>query len=190
MSGLGYFDYLSRLLEPLGIYDLKNGAGASELMLEGGELDRIYDVLEELGREVIPLTAEGYGLLNYERLLPYRPSFITAEDRQRAVTALLRIRGGCFTVSALCDTLSGCGINAVVAESETPMTVEVSFPDNKGIPDGIEELKKRIEQILPCHLGIEYKFRYSSWSTLMALLPDWNTLEACCPTWRELEIYE
>lgn len=190
MIALGYFNYFKELLAPLGIYDLESGAGKSELELIGCELDRIYDALEEFGREAVPLTAESYGLLNYEELFPYMPSYITTQDRQRAATALLRIRNGCFTASALCDTLRGCGINAVVAESEKHMTVVVSFPDNRGIPDGIDALKQRIEQILPCHLDIEYHYNYSVWNELMKLLPDWKALEAKCPTWRELEIYE
>ena len=51
------------------------------------------------------------------------------------------------------------------------------------------ELGSRIEQILPCHLAVEYCFVYLLWQELEALLPTWMTLEAQCPTWAALEAY-
>jgi hypothetical protein len=187
---MGYYNYLCGLLEPLGLYDLENGAGAAELSGIGAELDRVFDVLEEHGREVISLTANGYGLENLEALFPYRPSYVTMEDRRRAVTALLRIRNGYFTLEALCDTLGGCGINAAVCESDAPMTVEVSFPDNLGIPDDIVRLKQKIEQILPCHLGVVYRYIYAEWGEIMANISSWQNLQESCGSWKELEIYK
>lgn len=186
---MGYYDYLKGLLEPLGIYDLESFAGAAELKSIGTQLDEVFAALEEFGREVIPLTASGYGLEDIEALFPYRPSFLTMEDRRRAVVALLRIRNGYFTVDALCDTLSGCGINAVVTESETPMCVEVAFPDNLGIPDGIDKLKQRIEQILPCHLEVSYRYIYSAWGDIMAVISSWKSLQELCASWKSLEIF-
>lgn len=187
---MGYYDYLRGLLEPLGIYDLDEGAGAVELGVIGAELDGIFDRLEEFGDEVIPLTASGYGLANFEALFPYRPSYITMEDRRRAVTALLRIRNGYFTVAALCDTLGGCGIKAVVSECETPMTVEVTFPDNRGIPDDNDRLKQKIEQILPCHLAVNYRYIYAAWSDIIAGISSWKSLQELCGSWKMLEIFE
>lgn len=187
---MGYYDYLKGLLEPLGIYDLENHAGASELKGIGAQLDEVFDGLEEFGREVLPLTASGYGLSDIEELFPYRPSFITMEDRRRAVMALLRIRNGCFTVDALCDTLSGCGINAVVTERETPMSVEVTFPDNLGIPDEIDKLKQRIEQILPCHLEVNYRYIYATWGDIMAGISSWKSLQELCGSWKALETFK
>lgn len=185
---MGYYDYLKALLEPLGAYDLSEGAGAAELKLLGAELDRVFQSLEELGNELLPLTASGYGLEAYEKLLRTPPAYITQEDRRRAVTALLMIRIGCFTQATLSDNLAGCGINARVSESAEPMTVQVSFPDNMGIPEGMDSLRERIESILPCHLEIQYVFNYSSWERIMARLSTWGDVERLCRSWRELEI--
>lgn len=190
MSQLGYYDYLKGLLEPLGLYELETGSGAAELKGIGARLDEILDSFEELGSEVLPLKADGYGLENFEALFPYKPSYITLDDRRRAVAALLRIRNGYFTVTALCDTLSGCGISAVAAECETPMTIVVTFPNNRGILEDFDKLKQRIEQILPCHLAIEYRFIFVTWEELMAGIPSWGVLENLCKTWRELEAFK
>lgn len=185
---MGYRDFLAELLEPLGIYDLTSGAGAAELELIGEKLDEIFSELAELEEEILPLTAGDYGLLSYESLFPYRTVFTSSEDRRRAVMALMRIRNGCFTPETIAATIAGCGVNAQVRESEKAMTVEVSFPDNWGIPEGIEALKERVESILPCHLAIEYVYLYSDWGRIMEAAGTWQQIEALCPTWKELEI--
>ena len=102
----------------------------------------------------------------------------------------MRIDGRSFTIDALRDTLRGCGIPAAVSETGKPATVEVSFPGTRGIPDGMDELKRRIEMILPCHLEIEYFYVYILWQELEALLESWQALEALGLTWVELEKYE
>lgn len=186
---MGYFNYLKRLLEPTGLYDLVSGVGAAELEVIGGELDEVFEELEELVREALPLTAVGYGISFYERLLPYRPSYITEKDAQRALTALLRIRGGCFTQALLQSTLSGCGLTAEVTESERAQTVYVSFPQNRGIPEDFEKLKRKAEEILPFHLAVEYKFIYALWRELMEAFRTWGSIEARGLCWKELETY-
>lgn len=190
MTELGYTDYLKQMLFPLGIYDLEEGFGAEEIRIIGKQLDDVFSSLEEVGRESVLAQAESYGLRSYEKALPYTPAYITAEDERNAVMALLRIRGGCFTRLMLQDTLRGCGISASIAESATAMTVTVGFPENRGIPEGFDELKKRIEKIIPCHLAAEYVFIYSTWQELINRLLSWTDIEANVNSWRELEIYE
>lgn len=187
---LAYVDYLKQLLEPTGIYDLDSGIGACELAVIGAQLDEIFSELELLGREAILASAEDLGLRKYEELLPYRPAYITMQDARRAVMALLRIREGCFTLDALNDTLGGCGIDAAISEGETAQTAVVKFPSNRGIPEGFEGLKKRIEQIIPCHIAAQYIFLYTLWSEIMAKLPSWGALESKVKSWKELEIYQ
>jgi hypothetical protein len=186
---VGYYEYLAGLLAPLGIYELNEGAGADELRAIGAQMDRLFAEFEEFGRELMPLTANAYGLSGFETLFPYKPAYITTEDRKRAVMALLRIRNGYFTLEAMCDTIRGCGINAIVAEGREPMTAVVTFPDNWGIPEGFERIRYRIEQILPCHLAIVYDFLYSSWSLIQEGIHTWRELEELCQCWRELEVY-
>ncbi|NCB73443.1 MAG: DUF2313 domain-containing protein [Clostridia bacterium] len=190
MIKLGYTDYLKQMLLPLGIYDLEEGIGAEEIRVIGKQFDELFDTLEELSREAVTEQAESYGLKNYEALLPYMPAYITAQDERNAVLALLRIRGGCFTRELLEKTLSGCGISASIAESGIAMTVAVGFPKNRGIPEGFDKLKKRIEEIVPCHLAVEYSFNYTTWQELMAKLPSWTAITENTDCWREFEIYE
>ena len=186
---MGYAEYLKGLLRPTGLYELDSGAGAAELEVYGEKLDEVFANLEVLGAECLPLTASDYGLELYEQLLPFRPASITAADKRRAVGALLRIRGGCFTPERLQSTLSGCGLTAVVRESGTAQTVIVSFPKNRGIPEGFEKLKGRVEEILPCQLAVEYEYIYTAWKELMAQLVTWGAFQRKGLSWKEAETY-
>ena len=76
---------------------------------------------------------------------------------------------------------------AVAEETAVPMTVKVSFPADRGVPENFEELRCRIEQILPCHLAVEYVFIYVTWAELELLFVNWNRLEAANLSWSALE---
>lgn len=65
--------------------------------------------------------------------------------------------------------------------------VEVRFPEVPGIPDGFEEMSKIIEQIIPCHLQIEYVYWYITWAILESKFSTWAELEAANLTWEGLE---
>ena len=186
---MGYADYLKDLLRPLRLYELDSGAGGAELECEGAALDAVCAELERVLGEGIVASARDAGLSAYEGILPFVPSYVTAEDRRRAVEALLRIDMRSFTCADLNGTISGCGIRAHVEETGTSQTVLVSFPFNRGVPDGFDELRRRIEQILPCHLGVEYFFARILWRQVAEWFASWAQLEARCPTWDAWEKY-
>lgn len=188
---MGYESYLAQLLRPLGVYDL--GAGSvnrGELGAYGKALDQGLEQLEETAREMSLATAEGVGLELVEELLPYRPVSADARQRRQALAALLRIGGDSFTLSAVNDTLSGCGVSAVAAEGDRPGYVEVSFPDVGGIPGEFERLRAIIESILPCHLEVTYVFWYNTWSGLAQRLATWGDAEAAGLTWYGLSAWK
>lgn len=182
-----YYEYLKKLLSPLGLYDLEAGYGAQELKLIGSRLDEVFKSLEENQREGLVTTAEDFSLDEYEALLPYRPAASNTEYRRDAIAALLRIDGRSFTVAALNDTIRGCGVKATVRESPVPQTVQVCFPEIIGLPDNFESLSSRIEQILPCHLEIIYVFAYITWLSLEAQFLTWAALESADLSWDALE---
>lgn len=185
---MGYADYLNGLLRPLGVYDLENGVFCTaELEGEGAALDGGGAELDRVAREMNLCTAEDSGLEAVEALLPYRPVTESTQRRRAALAALLRISGDSFTLEAINDNLAGCGLNALAAETGTPNCVQVSFPEVPGIPDGYEEMKRIIEDILPCHLEIEYVFWYVTWEMLETRFGTWETLGEGGYTWEELE---
>lgn len=184
---MSYARYLKDMLEPMGVYRLENSLNGAELESAGAALDGVDQVLEEVEREMLLLTAEDWGLSAVEALLRRRPAAPTLEQRREALAALLRIGGDSFTLEAINDTLRGCGLQAVASEMGTPGYVEVRFPDVPGIPDGIETMQAIIEEILPAHVGITYVYWFSTWAELEEQLETWGDIEELGLTWGEME---
>lgn len=183
---MSYADYLKDLLRPLGVYELDGTLNGAELESQGGEMDGVETYLETLHREADLTRARGKGLDAVEGLFSRQPVTRDPERRRAALAALLRVSGDSFTLSAINDNLAGCGLNAVAQESGE-QTVAVSFPEVPGIPDGFEQMRKIIEDILPCHLEVEYVFWYVTWGLMEQKYPKWAELEAVGATWEELE---
>ena len=184
---MSHADYLRELLRPLRVYELTGTANGGELEAVGEALDGSGAALDEVQREMLISTAEDWGLEAIESLLVRRPVAPNLNRRRQALAALLRIGGDSFTLAAINDNLAGCGLNAVASETGVPGCVEVRFPDVPGIPDGFEELRQIIEDILPCHLDIEYVFWYVTWARMEALFDTWGDIEAGEYSWEELE---
>ena len=188
---MGHEEYLIRLLRPLGVYDLRAASvNRGELAAYGEGLDSGLELLERMEREMTLATAESDGLDMVESLLPYRPASETAEERREALAALLRIGGDSFTLSAINDTISGCGIRARAAEGDRPGYVEITFPHTLGIPPAFENLRAIVEEILPCHLEITYLFWHNSWQELAQRLETWGNAAATGMTWYELATWK
>lgn len=179
--------HLRDLLRPLGVYRLEGGVGAGELAGIGEALDRCQEELERVEREMLLTTAQDRGLEAVESLLARRPVAASLERRRAALAALLRIGGDSFTLAAINDELAGCGLHAVVSEGDGPGMVEVRFPEVPGIPEGFAEMRAIIEDILPCHLGIEYVYWYATWAILEERFATWGALEAGGYTWGRVE---
>ena len=184
---MSHADYLRELLRPLRVYELEGTANGGELEALGAALDGAGAALEEVQREMLLSTAEDWGLEAIEALLVRKPVAPSLERRREALAALLRIGGDSFTLAAINDNLKGCGLNAVASETEEPGVVEVRFPDVPGIPDGFEEMRAILEDILPTHLDIQYVFWYITWAMMEERFDTWGDIEALSPTWEELE---
>lgn len=184
---MSYADYLKELLRPLGAYRLEGTVNGAALESLGGALDGVAAALEGWEKEMSLATAEGPGLEAVESLLTRRPVAATAARRRAALAALLRIGGDSFTLDAVNDNLAGCGLNAEVRETGRPGVVEVRFPEVPGIPEGVEEMRAIIEDILPCHLLAEYVYWYVTWALMERRYQTWGDLERAGLSWEEIE---
>jgi len=184
---MNYAGYLKELLRPMGVYRLEGSINAAELESIGAALDAVAKKLEEVHRQADLTVAGEEGLTKVERLFARCPVTENPEQMRKALAALLRIGGDSFTPTALNDTLTGCGLRVTVSEADEPQSVEVHFPDVAGIPDGFEQIRTAVEEILPCHLAVEYLFWYINWDLLERQFSSWESLEKQNLTWTELE---
>ena len=186
---MSFEEYLVALLRPLGVYDLREGTiNRGELAAYGVQLDSREAELDGTAREMNLTTAQDFGLEMIEALLPYRPVCETAAQRRAALAALLRIGGDSFTPAAINDTLRGCGLNVRAEEGGRPGYVKVYFPDVAGIPEGFDELRRIIEEILPSHVDVTYVFWYNTWNMVARRHPTFGDAWAAGLSWYGLAI--
>ena len=179
--------FLRRLLEPLGVYDLSDGKlNAAELAVLGAELDRVEERLEYAERESLTATAEAEGLRRREALFRRRGGAVTEEERRAAIAALLQIDGDSLTPAAMDVTLRGCGIRARAVELGSGV-LRVLFPGVAGVPEAFERIREIVLEILPCHLEVEFWFRYLTWQGCEAAGWTWAALEAAEHTWESFQ---
>ena len=186
---MGYGEHLRTFLRPLGIYDLTPGSlSGSELDALGHGLDVLSCRMDYVERESALFTAEGEGLRRRETLFARTPVHYTTELRRQAIAALLRIGGDCFTLSDINSTISGCGIKALAQEKERFGYIRVIFPDVAGIPEGFEQIREIILDIIPCHLEVEFYFRYLTWQQCETFQYTWAVIHQREYTWHGFEL--
>lgn len=84
--------------------------------------------------------------------------------------------------------MKGCGLNARAEETEQPNYVKVYFPDVAGIPDGFDQLRVIIEEILPSHVDITYVFWYNTWGMVAKRHPAFGDAADTGLSWYGLAI--
>ena len=186
---MSYAQYLRQLLSPLGVYQMDAPFQGGELEALGDALDQLEAQLDKVHQETCLATAEDWGLEQIASLFCRRPPATTTRTMREALAALLRIGGDSFTLAAINDTISGCGVNAKVEETDQPGTVEVSFPQVPGIPPNFQEIQAILEDILPAHLIIQYHYWYLTWEQLETKFSCWQDIEDKNLTWAGLETY-
>lgn len=183
-----YEQFLISLLAPLGVYDLSRGSvSEAELYALGRLFDGTAERLNYVEREGLTATAEDEGLRRREALFARRPAAVTPEERRAAIAALLQIAGDSLTPEAIGRTIRGCGIRAEAIEMGNG-NLRVVFPETAGVPAEFEQIQKIILDILPCHLGVEFYFRYLTWEECEAAGYTWEIVEAAQHTWESFQL--
>ena len=106
----------------------------------------------------------------------------------QAAAALLRIGGDCFTLSDINAAIAGCGIKALAQEKDQFGYIRIIFPDVAGIPEGFEQIREIILDIVPCHLDVEFYFRYLTWAECEAYGYTWAIVHERAYTWFQFEL--
>lgn len=174
------------LLRPLGLY-AERGLEAAEREAVGAIFDGIYAAVLKSEKETLLPRAEDTGLARRATLFAHRPAAPDAAGLRAALIALMGIDGDGFTQAALNTALAGCGLPARVEETGAPGVAEVSFPGLPGIPEGFGAMQTIIEDILPCHLEILYRFWYVSWARFEERFPTFAHLDDSGLSWTRIE---
>lgn len=182
-------EQLRDLLRPLGVYDLEhNSLSGAELDALGAGLDRVGDCLDFVEREGSLYTAVDEGLSRRESLFARTGGPFSTELRREAIAALLRIGRDCPTLDNINNTISGCGVKAVVSETGEANHVRVSFPDVRGRPQGFDQVEEIIRDILPVHLAIDFFFNLMTWADCHRKGFTWKMIHEAAFNWSEFQL--
>ena len=185
---MGYYNYLCELLRPLRVYRLDEGSlSGAELYAAGEGLDAAAEALEKAVREGVLMTAEDEGLSRRERLFSRVGARTTPALRRLAIASLLRVGGDGFTLEAVNQTISGCGVRAVAAETDEQGVVRVTVPRVAGEPEDFARIRDIILEIMPCHLQVDFYFRFLTWEECEAAAWTWQGIEDAGHTWESFE---
>ncbi len=185
---MGYGAYMRELLRPMGVYRLEAGnLNYSETEAVGQALDEAERALDTAERDGVLATAEET-LQEWARLFRHLPQAEDREALRRALAALLLIGEGSFTRKAINETVSGCGVDCLVEETGIYGTVRVSFLGTAGIPADFEQKKAVIEEILPCHLAIDWFFLFMTWAICESKGYTWEKAENEGHSWESFAL--
>ena len=75
----------------------------------------------------------------------------------------------------------------MVEEKDRVGYVRVIFPDVVGIPEGIDQIKEIVLDIIPTHLDVEFYFRFLTWAECHAHQYSWSIVQGENYTWYEFQ---
>lgn len=184
---MSYAQKLMELLRPLGVYTFRDGSfSMGQLEALGAQLDSLSGLLAEIQRESLVMSAENEGLTKAEALFPFKPPAQTLCERRNAIAAFWQIADDSFTPEALQRCVLACGADCLLQELGVNH-VGVSFPGVMGVPEGFSQMRRIIESILPCHLLIDFLFRWCTWRETADYGLTWGDLES--GSWHDWMVY-
>ena len=77
---------------------------------------------------------------------------------------------------------------ALAQEKEQFGYIRVIFPETAGVPPEFEQISQIILDIIPCHLEVEFYFRYLTWAECHAHGYTWAVVHQNQWTWQEFQL--
>lgn len=145
------------------------------------ELNEQADESLRIGRDIFFDECEEAVLELYEKEAGVSPSSTSLDDRRSSVMAkwLSSNVPSLAMVQRVADAWNDGKVSC--AYDKSAMTIRVNFID-KGVPTGLDDLKRAIEDVIPAHLGITYVITGYTWKDLSA-----NTWSSYAnTTWSEI----
>lgn len=153
---MAYFDYLQRLLSPLGVYDLsEESISGAALAAFGDALDEIWASLQATLRDAFPQTAGEAAINQWEQLAPTHPQPASLVQRQAAVTYLLSQKGaGCCSAADAMQALAVCGLDAEVDETANAPRITFRLSTQDLSLEEKAHFQVFVRKLVPAHLQI------------------------------------
>ena len=142
-------------------------------------------MLEELKKEVY----EANMLLPKYGLVTFTWGNVSGIDRDKGLFVIKPsgVDYDSLTPEDINRTILGCGVRAKALEAEAGH-LRVIFPEVNGVPPEFREIEDIVLDILPCHLEVEFYFRYLTWQECESMELTWADVEEALHTWESFEL--
>ena len=130
-------------------------------------LNWLEGIFEEIVNNAYIKDMNEEALTRLEKEFKVKPdSEMTLEDRKTFLLSILR-GVGVTNVEKLKNIAKTyeCG-DIEVIQNYSSYSIIIKFVSVLGIPKRLNDLKKAIEKVVPCHLGISYEFKYNTLNDL------------------------
>ena len=125
-------------------------------------LNWLEGIFEEIVNNAYIKNMNEESLSKLEKEFKIKPdSEMTLEDRKDFLLSILRGIGvtNVEKLKTIAKTYE-CG-DIEVIQNYSSYSIIIKFVSILGIPKRLNDLKKAIEKVVPCHLGISYEFKYN-----------------------------
>ena len=125
-------------------------------------LNWLEGIFEEIVNNAYIEDMNEEALSKLEKEFKIKPSNdMTSEDRKDFLLSILRGVGvtNVEKLKTIAKTYE-CG-DIEVIQNYSSYSIIIKFVSILGIPKRLNDLKKAIEKVVPCHLGISYEFKYN-----------------------------
>ena len=130
-------------------------------------LNWLEGIFEEIVNNAYIKYMNEEALTRLEQEFKVRPyNDMTLEDRKTFLLSILR-GIGVTNVERLKNIAKSheCG-DIEVIQNYSSYSIIIKFVSILGIPKRLDDLKKAIEKVIPCHLGVSYEFKYNTLNDL------------------------
>ena len=130
-------------------------------------LNWLEGIFEEIVNNAYIKDMDDESLSKLEKEFKIKPDGeMTLEDRKDFLLSILRGIGvtNVEKLKTIAKTYE-CG-DIEVIQNYSSYSIIIKFVSILGIPKRLNDLKKAIEKVVPCHLGISYEFKYNTLNDL------------------------
>lgn len=180
---------LKKGLLPLGVYPLREtDAVWRELCAYAAALDAVNEMLDELLRESVVETAEGFGLEMLELISGAPRKELTLAQRREMLIARLSLTFGDFTLPGTQRALSALGLSARIFEYPRQMALHIVCSGTYTKTQR-KWIAGQAQALLPAHLDLIMDFRTLDWAAIDRKNLTFSYMDTKNLSWKAIEAY-
>lgn len=103
-----------------------------------------------------------WGVDKWEKMLGIKPNNLDLDTRKENIKAIMRARGTSTLnqIKSICEAYSNGEVDIIVDHANYFFTVD--FIGTIGVPKALDQLKIKLDELKPAHLGYKFKFNYNT----------------------------